>query len=169
MTARTTVICTSSPPQSLPAVLSTSTLRMNSTSLQDIVLYFSDSFSLSHPRRFTMELSDSVSRSASSNVKLTSILLAHKFGPSDIVPPRHASASNPYLIPGPGEIRNKIYSEMFSDLTSNRSSKSAKALPLKLEAYSAAGVKIIFTIFVKPYCSFVLFQSLGDFRSILCQ
>jgi hypothetical protein len=26
--------------------------------------------------------------------------------------------SNPYLIPGPGEIRNKIYCEMFSDLTS---------------------------------------------------
>jgi hypothetical protein len=45
---------------------------MNSTSLQDIVLYFSDSFSLSHPRRFTMELSDLVSKNASSDVKLTS-------------------------------------------------------------------------------------------------
>jgi hypothetical protein len=41
----------------LPTVFSTCTsFRVDSTSLQDIVLYFSDSFSLSHLRRFTMEL-----------------------------------------------------------------------------------------------------------------
>jgi hypothetical protein len=39
--------------------------------------------------------------------------------------------SNPYLISGPGEIRNKIYCEMFSDLTSNAFLQVSKSTALE--------------------------------------